>query len=66
VFAIEMIGERNGSRLSLPLSAEGIGYLPGALAGSTFVFSTIGYAPVTVTGWNGRTLDLRLQRQAVE
>jgi hypothetical protein len=66
VFAIEMIGERNGSRLSLPLSAEGIGYLPGALAGSTFVFSTIGYTPVTVTGWNGRTLDLRLQRQAVE
>jgi carboxypeptidase family protein len=62
VYLIEMICNRNGSRLMLPLSAEGIGYLPSALAGSTLMFSASGYAPTRITRWNGRKLDMKLER----
>jgi hypothetical protein len=66
VYVIEMIGSRNGSRLELALSAEGIGYLPSALAGTTLQFSTGGYAPSRITAWNGRKLDMKLDRIAAK
>lgn len=61
VVVIEMIGQRNGSRLQVQLDENGLGYLPAALAGSTLTISSFGYAPVVVNAWNGQQLDLRFQ-----
>jgi len=65
-YVIEMIGDRNGTRFELLLSSEGIGYIPSALAGSTLLFSVNGYSPARVAGWNGRRLDMRLERTAAQ
>jgi hypothetical protein len=65
VFAIEMIGERNGSRLQLHLDESGTGYIPRALAGSTLSFWAPGYAPAVIHGWSGQSLDLQLERKSV-
>ena len=62
IHAIEMIGDRNGTRLEVPLSAEGIGYLPSALTGSRLYISANGYAPVIISRWDGRKLDVKLAR----
>jgi hypothetical protein len=64
VFAIEMVGERNGSRLQLRLDQNGVGSIPSALQGSTISFSAFGYAPVVIRDWNGQSLDLQLEKQA--
>ncbi|HKU13391.1 MAG TPA: carboxypeptidase regulatory-like domain-containing protein [Steroidobacteraceae bacterium] len=62
LYAYEVIGDRNGTQLSIRLDEEGVGYLPRALAGTTLEFSTDGYAPQTLS-WTGDRLDLRLIRQ---
>lgn len=62
VMAIEMVGEGNGTRLSLQLNEEGVGHLPAALEGSTLVFSDWAYEPIRVREWNGQALELRLER----
>lgn len=63
VFAIEMIGDRNGSRLQLHLDGAGMGFIPSALAGGTLSVSAFGYVPAVIRGWNGQRLDLQLERQ---
>lgn len=66
-YVIEMIGaDRNGTRFEVLLSSEGIGYVPAALAGSTLLFSANGYDVARVAGWNGRKLDLKVQRQTAQ
>jgi hypothetical protein len=66
IYAIEMIGDRNGTRLEVPLSAEGIGYLPSALTGSMLYISANGYAHAVIARWDGRKLDLKLARSTAE
>jgi hypothetical protein len=59
----EMIGDHNGSRLPLRLNENGVGNIPGALAGSTLSFSAFGYVTAVIREWDGRGLDLRLERE---
>jgi hypothetical protein len=66
IFAIEMIGDRNGSRLQLHLDDAGLGYIPSALAGSTLSVSALGYVPSLIRGWTGERLDLQLERQKAQ
>ncbi len=66
VYAIEMIGDRNGSRLQLHLDENGIGYIPSALAGSSISFSAFGYVPAVIREWSGQGLDLQLRRQKAQ
>ena len=62
LYATEMIGDRNGSRLQVHLNDKGVGYIPSALAGSTLSFSSYGYVPALIREWNGERLDLQLER----
>jgi hypothetical protein len=66
VIAIEMLGDRNGSRLRVALNEDGIGYVPIELAGSTISFWANGYAPSMIPEWSGQRLDLQLQPQKAQ
>lgn len=66
IYAIEVIGDGNGSGLQLQLDENGIGHIPGALAGSTLSFSALGYVPVAIREWSGQKLDLQLERQKAQ
>ncbi|MFZ2507087.1 MAG: carboxypeptidase-like regulatory domain-containing protein, partial [Steroidobacteraceae bacterium] len=66
VIAIEMFGNRNGSRLQLHLDGDGIGSIPGALAGSTISFWAYGYGSTMIREWSGQPLDLQLQPQKAQ
>jgi len=66
VIAIEMLGNRNGSKLQVHLDEDGIEYIPTALAGSTISFWANGYAPTTISEWSGQRLDLQLQPQEAQ
>lgn len=61
--AYEMIGDRNGLRLQLPLDEEGVGYIPSGLKGTTIAFWVEGYATQTISSWNGARLDLKFARE---
>jgi hypothetical protein len=61
--AVEMIGDSNGVQLPVPLDEQGMGYIPGALAGATLVFWATGYATQTVSAWNGGRLELQFVRE---
>ena len=61
--AHEMLGDRNGVRLQVPLDEAGLGHIPSALAGTTIAFATEGYATQTVSSWNGERLDLKFERE---
>jgi protocatechuate 3,4-dioxygenase beta subunit len=63
IYVIELIGERNGSRLVVPLDAEGAGYIPSALEGSKLSFAASGFAQAIVESWSGQQLDLKLVRE---
>ncbi len=63
VSAYEMIGDRNGLRLQVPLDEDGVGYIPGGLAGTTIAFWADGYASQTISSWNGQRLDLKFARE---
>ena len=60
--AYEMIGNRNGLQLQVPLDERGVGYMPGGLAGTTVAFWAEGYVTQTVSDWNGESLDLKFVR----
>jgi hypothetical protein len=60
IYAFEKLGERNGMQLELQLDENGVGHIPGALAGSTLVFAAQGYTSSTIAEWNGEELDVRL------
>lgn len=60
--ATEMIGDLNGVHVSVPLDEQGVGYIPGALEGTTLAFWATGYAPQTVSAWNGERLELKFER----
>jgi hypothetical protein len=47
-----------GIGLSIALDGEGIGYLPGALAGSTLNIQRSGARPIVIEKWNGQSLEL--------
>jgi hypothetical protein len=66
IYVIELIGERNGSRLVVPLDAEGAGYIPSALEGSTLSVAAAGFAQAIVESWSGQQLDLKLARERPE
>jgi hypothetical protein len=61
--ATEMLGERAGVRLQVPLDEQGVGSIPGGLEGTTIAFWADGYAPQTISSWNGRRLDLKFVRE---
>lgn len=61
--ATEMIGESNGVHVPVPLDEQGMGYVPGALAGATLAFWATGYATQTVRAWDGRKLELKFARE---
>jgi len=61
-----MIGERNGFGLPVRLDDSGTGYIPGGLAGATLSFWGDGYAPQTVTSWDGDPLDLKFVRDRAQ
>jgi hypothetical protein len=63
VWVIELIGERNGTRLVVPLNEDGKGYIPGALASSTLSFAASGFSSATFDPWDGQPVDLKLQRE---
>jgi hypothetical protein len=60
--AFEMIGDRNGLRLSVALDEDGVGYLPGGLQGATIAMWADGYEQQTVSAWDGQRLDLKFAR----
>jgi hypothetical protein len=62
IYVVEKVGERSGIRLVVPLSEDGEGYLPSALANSTLSFAVGDFKPIVVDPWNGERLDLRLER----
>lgn len=62
--AQEILDGQPGLFMQLNLDQNGVGYLPSGIAGSTLKFMTMGYAPITVTAWNGDGLELSLQPQA--
>jgi hypothetical protein len=60
--AVEVIGSGMGSVVRVELDDDGRGYLPSALAGSTLKFVAPDCIPTDVEGWDGNSLDLRLER----
>lgn len=62
--ATEMLGDRAGVRLQVPLDDQGAGSIPGGLEGSTMQLWVDGYVPQTINGWNGERLDLKFERQS--
>ncbi len=66
VIAIEMLDNRNGSKLQVHLGEDGIGNIPSALAGSTISFWANGYVPAMIPEWSGQRLDLQLQPQKAQ
>ena len=63
LLATEMLGDRATVKVSVPLDEQGMGYVPSALAGTTLAFWTDGYAPQTVSAWDGDRLDLKFVRE---
>ena len=61
VRAIEVIDNGRGS-LTLYLAKDGVGYLPGALAGNTLTFMAHGMEPLVINDWNGSRIDLQFER----
>lgn len=61
--ATEMIGESNGVHVPVPLDEQGMGYVPGALAGATLAFWATGYTAQTVRGWDGDRLELKFTKE---
>ncbi|MET0535011.1 MAG: carboxypeptidase-like regulatory domain-containing protein [Steroidobacter sp.] len=59
----ETIGDRPGTGFSFRLDENGVGHVPGALAGSTLTFDAGGYVPAVVRDWDGQPLDLQLEKQ---
>lgn len=66
VMAIEVLGNRNGSKIQLHLDEDGVGSIPSALAGSTISFWAYGYAQAMIREWSGQRLDLQLQPQKAQ
>jgi hypothetical protein len=66
IYVVEVIGERNGVRLVVPLDAEGAGYIPAALEGSRLSVAASGFAQAIVESWSGQQLDLKLARERPE
>ena len=62
LYVSEMIGDKNGLSLTVPLDEQGLGYIPGGLAGATVAFWTQGYVSQTVSAWDGDRLDLKFVR----
>lgn len=60
----ESIGGRRGTTIALHLDENGVGYIPGALAGSKLTFSVRSYAPVIISDWNGQALELQFEKQS--
>jgi hypothetical protein len=54
---------RRGVLLSVSLDEQGVGQIPGGLAGATLALGTEGYAPQTISSWNGKQLDLKFARE---
>ena len=52
-------GSDYGIGLWIALDGEGIGYLPGALAGSTLMIQRSGAQPIVIERWNGQSLELK-------
>jgi hypothetical protein len=63
VYVYELMGERNGMQLVVPLNEEGEGYIPSALEGSKLSFAASGFAQAIVESWSGQQLDLKLVRE---
>lgn len=66
VMAIEVLGNRNGSKIQLHLDEDGVGSIPSALAGSTISFFAYGYGQAMIREWSGQRLDLQLQPQKAQ
>lgn len=66
VYIIEMLDDRDGTRLFLPLNEYGIGNIPRALTGSTLWIYAFGYEPTMIRDWPGRTADIELIPQIVQ
>jgi hypothetical protein len=63
VYVYELMGERNGMQLVVPLNEEGEGYIPSALEGSKLSIVASGFAQAIVESWSGEQLDLKLVRE---
>jgi hypothetical protein len=62
--ATEMLGDRAGVRLQIPLDEQGVGSIPGGLEGSVIQIWVDGYVPQTLNAWNGERIDLKFARDA--
>jgi hypothetical protein len=51
-----------GVRLWIPVNADGIAYVPGALAGGTLVMER-GSNSVVIEKWDGQSLDLKFENR---
>ena len=66
VYVYELMGERNGMQLVVPLNENGEGYIPTGLEGSKLSFVASGFAQAIVESWSGQQLDLKLARERPE
>jgi hypothetical protein len=57
--AVETIRGRHGISFNVTLDENGVGYVPGRLAGSTLSFGAEGYAVAEVRDWSGDELRLK-------
>jgi hypothetical protein len=62
VVASETRGDRPTFQVTVPLDEEGVGYIPGGLAGTTVDFWADGYAMQSIREWDGEQLTLKFVR----
>jgi Carboxypeptidase regulatory-like domain len=60
----EMLGERAGTSVPVPLDEQGGGHIPEALAGTNIAFWADGYVTQQISSWNGESLDLKFLSSA--
>jgi hypothetical protein len=63
VVASEMRGDRPTFQVTVPLDEEGVGYVPGGLAGVNVDFWADGYAMQSIREWDGEQLNLKFVRK---
>jgi len=62
----EYLGDRPINLISIPIDANGRGFIPAAFAGSQIVIGIRGFTPVDIEKWDGQSLDMQLTPLSAE